>query len=227
MNGSGLPLPQFDTRGAPLPHRGARLLILDAARGPARSAAIYLHGRGASADDILSLHHELAVDGMLAIAPEANGNSWYPQRFIAPYELNRASVESAHALIASLIDQLDAQGIPPSRVALVGFSQGACLSLDHALRHPRRFGAIVALTGGAIGDADPAPAAPSDIAGTPVFLGANDPDPHIPYSRVEATARAMASAGAIVTLRRYPGRPHAVFEDEIAEARAMFQRAFG
>lgn len=219
-------LPVLDTREAPLPHRGARIFTLAPARGAVRSAAIYLHGRGAPAEDILSLHRVLGVDGMLGLAPEACENSWYPQRFIAPYEYNRASVESAHALIASLIDQLDAQGVPPSRVALVGFSQGACLSLDHALRHPRRFGAIAAFTGGAIGDADPLPRAPSDIAGTPVFLGANDPDPHIPYSRVEATARALASAGAAVTLRRYPGRPHSVFEDEIAEARAMFQIAF-
>ena len=217
---------RFDTSGIPAPHTDVRVLVAAPQQhADARCAAIYLHGRGASAEDILSLHRVLAIDGMLGIAPDAAGNSWYPERFIAPYAQNRASVESAHALISRLVGQLDAQGVPPSRVALIGFSQGACLSLDHALRHPRRFGAIAAFTGGAIGDADPPLVAPSAIAGTPIFIGANDPDPHVPFARVEATARALASAGAQVTLRRYPGRPHAVFEDEIVEARAMLAHA--
>ncbi len=220
--------PRFDTSAAPAPHGGGLVLVAPRAHGnqgeSAVAAAIYLHGRGASAQDILSLHDEFATPRLLGFAPEAAGNSWYPYSFLAPIHENAAGIDSAHAVIELLIKQCAARGIPAERVALVGFSQGACLALDHAWRFPRRYGAIIAFTGAIIvdhrDDIGETPAS-NALAGTPVFLGANDPDPYIPWQRVESSARALTRAGSLVTLRRYPGRPHGVFADEIAEARPL------
>jgi len=240
--------PRFDTSAAPAPHGGGLVLVAPRAHGnqgeSAVAAAIYLHGRGASAQDILSLHDEFATPRLLGFAPEAAGNSWYPYSFLAPIHENAAGIDSAHAVIELLIKQCAARGIPAERVALVGFSQGACLALDHAWRFPRRYGAIIAFTGAIIvdhrddigdkigdkiddkiddkiGDKIGETPASNALAGTPVFLGANDPDPYIPWQRVESSARALTRAGSLVTLRRYPGRPHGVFADEIAEARPL------
>ena len=217
--------PRFDTSAAPAPHGGGLVLVAPRAHGnqgeSAVAAAIYLHGRGASAQDILSLHDEFATPRLLGFAPEAAGNSWYPYSFLAPIHENAAGIDSAHAVIELLIKQCAARGIPAERVALVGFSQGACLALDHAWRFPRRYGAIIAFTGAIIVDKIGEPPASNALAGTPVFLGANDPDPYIPWQRVESSARALTRAGSLVTLRRYPGRPHGVFADEIAEARPL------
>ncbi len=217
--------PRFDTSAAPAPHGGGLVLVAPRAHGnqgeSAVAAAIYLHGRGASAQDILSLHDEFATPRLLGFAPEAAGNSWYPYSFLAPIHENAAGIDSAHAVIELLIKQCAARGIPAERVALVGFSQGACLALDHAWRFPRRYGAIIAFTGAIIVDKIGETPASNALAGTPVFLGANDPDPYIPWQRVESSARALTRAGSLVTLRRYPGRPHGVFADEIAEARSL------
>lgn len=224
--------PRFDTSAAPAPHGGGLVLVAPRAHHDqgesAVAAAIYLHGRGASAQDILSLHDEFATPRLLGFAPEAAGNSWYPYSFLAPLQENAAGIDSAHAVIELLIKQCAARGIPAERVALVGFSQGACLALDHAWRFPRRYGAIIAFTGAIIVDhsddiVDKIGETPASnaLAGTPVFLGANDPDPYIPWQRVESSARALTRAGSLVTLRRYPGRPHGVFADEIAEARPL------
>ncbi len=233
--------PRFDTSAAPAPHGGGLVLVAPRAHHDqgesAVAAAIYLHGRGASAQDILSLHDEFATPRLLGFAPEAAGNSWYPYSFLAPIHENAAGIDSAHAVIELLIKQCAAQRIPAERVALVGFSQGACLALDHAWRFPRRYGAIIAFTGAIIvdhrddigdkiddkiDDKIGETQASNALAGTPVFLGANDPDPYIPWQRVESSARALTRAGSLVTLRRYPGRPHGVFADEIAEARSLF-----
>ncbi len=224
--------PRFDTSAAPAPHGGGLVLVAPRAHHDqgesAVAAAIYLHGRGASAQDILSLHDEFATPRLLGFAPEAAGNSWYPYSFLAPIHENAAGIDSAHAVIELLIKQCAAQRIPAERVALVGFSQGACLALDHAWRFPRRYGAIIAFTGAIIvdhrddiGDKIGETPASNALAGTPVFLGANDPDPYIPWQRVESSARALTRAGSLVTLRRYPGRPHGVFADEIAQARPL------
>lgn len=217
--------PRFDTSAAPAPHGGGLVLVAPRAHGnqgeSAVAAAIYLHGRGASAQDILSLHDEFATPRLLGFAPEAAVNSWYPYSFLAPIHENAAGIDSAHAVIELLIKQCAARGIPAERVALVGFSQGACLALDHAWRFPRRYGAIIAFTGAIIVDKIGETPASNALAGTPVFLGANDPDPYIPWQRVESSARALTRAGSLVTLRRYPGRPHGVFADEIAEARPL------
>ncbi len=185
------------------------------------AAVILLHGRGASARDIMSLAPAINLPSLLFVAPHAAGGTWYPQSFLAPISQNQPGIDSAHAVIESLLLQLEQAGIPPTRVALMGFSQGACLTLDHACRFPRRYGAVIACTGGIIGPpGTPFPSA-GDLAQTPVFIGANDPDPHVPWARVQQSAEHLRALGGDVDLRRYPGQPHAVLPDEIDAGREL------
>lgn len=172
---------------------------------------ILLHGRGASAADIATLVPELGWTGEVA-APQAPGRTWYPHSFLAPVEANQPYLDQALAQVDELVRGED-------NVALLGFSQGACLALEYVARHPRRYGAVMALTGGLI---RPVPS-PGSLAGTPVFLGTSDPDPHVPYSRVQESAAVLERMGATVDLRRYPGLPHTINQDELDACRALLK----
>ncbi|MFZ4575059.1 MAG: alpha/beta hydrolase [Phycisphaerales bacterium] len=209
----------LSTADATGPHAGQILRT----RGPAAptAATILLHGRGASAQDILSLADPLNVPDMLFIAPQAAGNTWYPSSFLSPLAVNQTGISSAHSVIETIISQLEKLGLTPERIAIGGFSQGACLTLDHAYHFPRRYGALFAFTGGLIGPPGTRFASSGSLEGTPTFIGANDPDPHVPWTRVEESAARLRDLGAVVDLRRYPGLPHSVFTDEIEAARAL------
>ncbi len=220
----------MSTGNAPKPHGGGPVLIRDTRKDSSRApaaAVILLHGRGASARDIMSLAPEIGVDEVVYLAPHATGNSWYPRSFLAPIGENQPGIDSAHGVIEALIAGLGEVGVAADRVALLGFSQGACLASDHAMRFPRRYGAIIALTGGVIGPEGTTFAPAGDLLGTPVFLGANDPDPHVPASRVRETASVLGAMGARVEMKFYPGLPHSVCEDEIEVARGMIEAMAG
>ena len=199
-----------------------------AAAGPppeqAAAALILLHGRGAAAQGMLDLYAELDLPALAALAPQAAGNTWYPQSFLAPIRDNQPYLDSALRRVETLVADLIARGMAPARIALLGFSQGACLTTEFAARHPRPYGAILGLTGGLIGP----PGTPREYAGSlqgaRVFLGAGDPDPHVPFARVQETQAVLQSMGAQVELRRYPGMPHSVNADELAACRALLAR---
>jgi len=204
------------TGRVPAPHGGGRV----ARRGPdpteAAGAVLLVHGRGAGAESILTLADELARPELAWIAPQAAGGTWYPLSFLAPREENEPALSSALALLESLTAGLLAQGLPSERLAVVGFSQGACLALEHVVRHPRRYGLVAGLTGGLIGPPGTRWETHGEpLDGTPVFLGSGDPDPHVPWARVVETADVLRGLGAEVTLRRYPGRMHTVSRAEL------------
>ena len=182
---------------------------------------ILVHGRGAPAEDILSLGRELGRPDLAYLAPQAEGYSWYPYSFMAPMEKNEPGLSNGLALLGHLVERLGAEGIPPERTVLLGFSQGACLSLEYAARNARRFGAVVGLSGGLIGP----PGTPRDYSGsfdgTPVFLGCSDRDPHIPLARVQETTQVLTRMGASVTERIYPAMGHTVNEDELEQVREL------
>jgi predicted esterase len=184
---------------------------------------LLLHGRGATARGMLSLYDALELDSVCALAPQAAGDSWYPQSFLSPLEENQPFLDSALRRIEYLVSDLLAGGIPSQRIALLGFSQGACLTLEFVARHPRRYGAAIGLTGGLIGPPGAPRNYPGSLDGTPVFLGAGDPDPHVPFERVEETKIILSHMGAAVELRRYPGMPHTVNDDEIDACRTLLQ----
>lgn len=204
------------------PHRGQPALQTGANPSEAKAAMIMLHGRGADAADIISLSQIIGEQQLVYVAPEAAGHSWYPCSFLAPVVDNEPGRTSALGVIAELIEGLgETTGIGPERIALLGFSQGACLALEFAARNPRRYGAVLALSGGLIGDTVVGEDYSGSLEQTPVFVGCSDIDPHIPLDRVRKSAAIMAGLGADVTERIYPGMGHTIVEDEIAHVRRI------
>lgn len=208
------------------PHTGARIEHLGAPLAQAAGAVILLHGRGASAEDILGLAHAMYDPRLAYLAPQAANSTWYPNSFMAPRAANEPWLTSALETVASLVDRLVAAGLSTDRIALVGFSQGACLSTEFIASHPARYAGLVALTGGLIGPPGANLNYPGNLAGTPVFFGSGDPDPHVPWSRVEESAAVLTAMGAEVITRRYPGRPHTVSAEELDLAASLLAKAF-
>ena len=194
-----------------------------AALAEAEAAVILIHGRGATAESILELTPHLGQGSVAFLAPQASGNTWYPTSFLAPRNRNEPALSRSLERIAATVGRILATGLPAERLILAGFSQGACLAIEFALREPRRYGAVIALTGGFIGPPGTEPAPSGSFAGTPVLLAAGDPDPHVPWWRVEETAEVFRHHGAEVDLRRYPGRPHTVSLDELEAARGLIE----
>lgn len=187
----------------------------------ARLAVIMLHGRGASASDMIGLSRQLTAADVAYLVPEASERTWYPYSFLAPIEQNEPSLSSALRLIARLVDDLHDQGFSSDRVALLGFSQGACLALEFAARHARRYAAIAALSGGLIGPPGTPRNYPGSLAGTPAFLGCSDVDAHIPLERVRESSAVLQAMGAAVDERIYPGMGHTVNQDELQAVNAL------
>jgi predicted esterase len=204
-------------------HDATRVLVAGPPLARARAVTILLHGRGGSADDIAGLATVLAIDELTFLVPEATGHTWYPQRFLAPLAANEPWLGSALDVVATLVAQATAAGVPAARIAIAGFSQGACLALEFVARTPARYGAVIAFSGGLIGPPDePRPPVPGgSLAGTPVFLGCGDQDGHIPVASVEASSAVLRGLGANVDARIYPGMGHTINQDEIAAARAL------
>ena len=203
------------------PHLDQPLVLAGEPPGSARAAMIMLHGRGASAQDILTLTADLHWPGFIYLAPQAAGNTWYPNSFLAPIASNEPDLSSGLAVITSLLDQLAQVGIPAERTIILGFSQGACLSLEYIARNARRYGGVVGLSGGLIGPDGTPRDYPGSLAGTLVFLGCSDMDPHIPKERVELSAEVMRQLGGNVTTRLYPHMDHTVNQDELLFVQGM------
>ena len=190
--------------------------------GKARAAMILLHGRGATAEDILTIAAELISPGFAYLAPQASGSAWYPNPFTAPLESNEPFLSSALAVVETLLARVE-ETIPAARVILLGFSQGACLTLEFAARHARRYGGVVGLSGGLIGPDGTPRHYPDEFEGTPVFLGCSDVDPHIKKDRVLEAAGVFTLLGAQVTTRLYSDMGHTVNQDEISFVREMIE----
>ena len=202
-------------------HQGQPILKAGEPLEHANAAMLLVHGRGARAEDILSLADEFDQSGFAYLAPQAANNTWYPKRFLAPISENEPWLSSALALIGDTYHQIVEAGIPPERIILLGFSQGACLTLEFAARHARRYGGVVGLSGALIGPDE----SPRDYAGsfegTPVFLGCSDVDFHVPKERVVHAAEVLKRLGCDVTTRLYPNLDHTVNRDEINTVRSI------
>jgi predicted esterase len=207
------------------PHAGQLVLHRGPAPPDARLAAILVHGRGASADDILTLADELSLEDVAYLAPQAAGRSWYPLSFLAPLAANEPSLTSARGVLTSMIADLDREGVPAHRVALVGFSQGGCLALELAARHPRRYAAVAGLSAGLIGPPGVSRNDRGSLDGTPIFLGCSDIDAHIPLARVHESRDALERLGGVVDERIYAGMGHTVNQDEIAAVKRLLSQS--
>lgn len=209
--------------GSSDPHAGQPLLTAGPDIEEAGAVLLLLHGRGATAQSVLSLYEALGLERMSAVAPEAAGRTWYPNSFLAPLESNQPFLDSALRRVESIVSGLLTRGVRTDRIALLGFSQGACLALESVARHPRGYGAVIGLTGGLIGPPGTPRNYSGSLAGTPVFLGTSDPDPHVPFERVKETEAVLRRMGATVELRRYPGMPHTINEDELEATRKLLE----
>ena len=198
------------------PHAGQRVMHAGAPLDTARAVMIMVHGRNAAPENILELSDVLDRPEFAYVGPAAAGGTWYPYSFMAPREQNEPGISSGLAVIESLVTTLLARGFPAERIMLLGFSQGACLTSEFSIRHPRRYGGVMALSGGLIG---PPGTTWDDVTtsldGTPVFLGCSDVDPHIPAERVRESEAVFRRLGAAVTRKLYPGMGHIVNGDEI------------
>jgi len=206
------------------PHQGLPVLMAGEPLASARAAMILVHGRGATAQDILMLAGELQQPGFAYLAPEAANNAWYPNSFLAPIASNEPGLSSALALIASLLEQVNKADIPAERAIIAGLSQGACLLLEFVARHAQRYGGVIALSGGLIGPDGTPRDYPGSLADTPVFLGCSDIDPHIPRERVLHSAEVLQALGGQVTAKLYPRMGHTINRDEILIARSIVDR---
>lgn len=181
----------------------------------AQKALIMLHGRGADAESILSLSRLLNVADYALLAPQATNHTWYPRSFLAPVTENEPWLSSALNVVEQILGTALEAGIKTEHVYFLGFSQGACLTLEFTARNARKYGGIVAFTGGLIGERIKRENYKGDFGQTPVFIGTSDPDFHVPVQRVYASANILREMNASVTEKVYPNRGHTVSEDEI------------
>jgi predicted esterase len=202
------------------PHQGQPVLEAGEPLTTARAAMILVHGRGASAADIMTVGAELKHPGVAYLAPQAAGNAWYPNPFTAPLESNEPYLSSALEVLSSLVAMVE-ESIRADRIILLGFSQGACLTLEFAARNARRYGGVVGLSGGLIGPDGTPRDYTGAFDGTPAFLGCSDVDPHIRKDRVLEAADVFTRMGAEVTARLYPQMGHTVNADEIQAVREI------
>jgi glyoxalase family protein len=206
------------------PHRDQPVRTAGAALSEATVAVVMLHGRGASAEDILGLAKQMSNERVAYLAPQAAEHRWYPYSFMAPLDENEPWLSSALAKVASTVQLALDAGIPRDHIVLCGFSQGACMSTEFVARNPARYGALIALTGGLIGPPNMDLRHPGSLEGTPALFSSGDPDPHVPWSRVEESAEQFEAMGAVVTTKRYEGRPHTVNMEEVKAARELIFR---
>ena len=201
---------------------GSRRLLLAGKPLPeAEQVLVLIHGRGSSNDEILSLSQYLYVDDFALLAPQAPNGSWYPQSFLAPPLQNEPWLSSALDFLGEIILDLSKVGIHSERIYWLGFSQGACLTLEFAARNAQKYGGIIALTGGLIGDKLYVERYQGDFKQTKIFIGTNEPDPHVPTYRVLESVELLKKMNADVTLKVYPNLGHTTNEDEIREANAI------
>ena len=207
--------------GVVSPHQGQPVRTAGAKLASARAAMVMVHGRNATAESILSLVQAIDTPGFAYLAPQAAGNTWYPNSFLSPIPSNEPGITSGLAAINDLLKRIVDSGVPLERTMLLGFSQGACLSLEYAARNARQYGGVVGLSGGLIGPDDTPRDYPGSFGATPVFLGCSDVDSHIPAERVLESEAVFRRLGAAVTRKLYPGMGHTVIGDEIEQVQRV------
>lgn len=181
----------------------------------AKKAVLMIHGRGASAESILNLSSYLNLTDYAILAPQANRNSWYPFGFMMSDKGNSVALESSLKQIQSLTEDVIQSGILPENLYFLGFSQGACLSLEFATRNAQKLGGVVAFTGGLIGEKLKAENYSGDFQGTPIFIGSSDRDFHVPASRIKESADLLSKMGAKVHVELFDDPDHTIREEEI------------
>ena len=188
----------------------------------ATKVMIMLHGRGASAEDILGLADHFQVQEFALIAPQATNHTWYPYSFLVPPSENEPWLSSALSLVKEIVTEVNAKGIKSENIYFAGFSQGACLTLEFVTRNATKYGGVIAFTGGLIGDEIKTENYSGDFSGTNIFIGTSDPDPHVPVKRVNDSTAVLEKMNAEVTKKIYPNMGHTINQDEINIVNKLF-----
>lgn len=205
------------------PHQSGQTVTAGSDPESASAAMIMIHGRGATAESILTLANEFGDHNLHLTAPQAFGFQWYPYSFLAPAESNEPGLSSGLQAIHDILMNLNEQGIPDEKIILLGFSQGACLASEYAARHPARYGGLIVFSGGLIGDELNPESYTGSLDGTPAFMGCSDIDPHIPEERVHESSSIFKQLGASVNKKIYPQMGHTINEDEIDSTKEIIQ----
>jgi predicted esterase len=208
------------------PHLDQPVRRFGVALEQATGAVILLHGRGGSAEDILGLAEAMYHPGLAYLAPQAAGHTWYPYSFLAPIGQNEPWLSSALRRVEATVELATSAGISTDRIVVCGFSQGACLATEFIARHPAKYAGLIAFTGGLIGPPEANLTHTGDLEGTPAFFGSGDPDPHVPWERVERSVQILRGMNASVAARRYPGRPHTISAEELDFGKRLIQDSF-
>ena len=188
----------------------------------AKQALIMIHGRGASAESMVPLTRYLDLKDTAIFAPQANRHSWYPTSFIEPVEANQPALDSALEQIGNLVQEIIAAGIPTEQIYFLGFSQGACLTLEYVSRNARKYAGVIAFTGGLIGQQLQPENYNGDFGQTTVLITTSDPDAHVPLKRVKESASVMEGLNARMHVVVYPGKQHTITNEEIELANTLF-----
>lgn len=200
------------------------VVVSGKALGDAAKVLIMIHGRGATAESILSIAGHLKVDDFALLAPQATNNTWYPYSFLAPPDQNEPWLRSALDVLNNIVNDLTEKKIESKNIYFLGFSQGACLTLEYVTRNAKQYGGVMAFTGGLIGDKIYSDNYKGDFSNTPIFIGTSDPDPHVPVERVNATETILQNMNALVTKKIYKNMGHTINQEEIEFANAILSR---
>lgn len=207
------------------PHQQSLPVTAGLPPNQAKAAMVMIHGRGATAESILTLANEFEnAQEFHFAAPQASQFTWYPYSFLAPTDKNEPGLSSGLQAIFDVITHLEKSGIKKEKIILLGFSQGACLASEYVARHPANYGGLIALSGGLIGDAVAADNYSGSLDGMPYFVGCSDIDPHIPVERVHESASVFEMLGASVKKNIYPGMGHTVNEDELIHVNKIIEK---
>jgi phospholipase/carboxylesterase len=194
---------------------------------PGKKVLIMVHGRGAGPEDILTLENHLEVKNFSLIAPRAAGNTWYPYSFLMPQSSNEPHLSNSLAMLNKIVTDVVSKGINAKQIFFLGFSQGACLSLEYAARNAQRWGGVIAFTGGLIGDRLARENYKGDFEKTPVYIGTSDPDPHVPLARVRETEKVLKEMNADVEVQVFPDMGHTIVMEEIERAKRILGQGRG
>lgn len=208
----------------PGPHQGQPVLATGVPLESAKAVVLMTHGRGDNAQNFIGLSEEFEHENVAFLALQAANFTWYPQSFLAPIAANEPYLSSALVFLEDTVEHVIQQGIQAEKIIFMGFSQGACLALEYTARNARRYGGVIAFSGGLIGPVGSSRDYDGDLANTPVFLGCSDVDPHIPLHRVQESTQVMTQLGAQVDERIYPHMGHMLNRDEIEAAQAIIQQ---
>ncbi len=208
-----------------MPHENQPVYFAGKKLEEATSAMILIHGRGANAEDILSLSAHLTHPGLAYLAPQAEDYTWYPNRFIFPVEKNEPYLSSALGVIDKIVKHIEENKISSEKIFIGGFSQGACLASEYVIRNPKKYGGLFVFSGGYIGALNQEREPNGDLKNTPVFIGCSDIDPHIPLQRVQETTKLLQAMNAEVTERIYPNMGHTINDEEIEFANQIIQKS--